>query len=204
MKELSWNSLTFLRSALSSKDWPHILGKNGKALPEIAICGRSNVGKSSLINTLFGVRGAAHTSKRAGKTRLLNFFAVEDYFGVIDLPGYGWAEVSGKIQNEWVKAIEHYFRHRKTLELLILLIDIRRPLEADDALLLQWAEAYKKQLIVVFTKVDKVSNQEKQKNKELILSYLPQKGTPHVYFSTKTGEGVKELRAILKKKYATT
>jgi GTP-binding protein len=204
MKELRWNTLRFLASALAPKDYPELLGKNGKALPEIAICGRSNVGKSSLINTLFGVPNLAHTSKRAGKTRLLNFFSFDDYFGVIDLPGYGYAEVSGQVQNDWVKAVEHYFRHRKTLDCLLLLVDIRRPIEADDLLLVHWAEAYKKEVILVFTKVDKVTNQEKLKNKELILSCLPQKGISPVYFSTKTGEGVKELRALLKKNYVTT
>ena len=136
------------------------LDKNGNPLPEAALVGRSNVGKSSLINHLTCHKGLARISSKPGKTTLLNFYQVDNAFILVDLPGYGYAARSTQEQKEWSLHIDHYFKTRKTLKLILLLIDIRRELSDDDLQIIQWSEHYKKPVLLIFTKSDTLKAQK--------------------------------------------
>lgn len=126
------------------------------SMPEIAICGRSNVGKSSLINTITGNYKIARTSTTPGKTRLVNFFSVNEEFVLVDLPGYGFASVSKSEKSSWTEMIEGYLNKTRNLRALLVLIDIRRDPSEDDLSMLDWAAYYGFHVIVVATKADQV------------------------------------------------
>jgi len=199
MKELLWNQAEFVGSGTTPDTFPKLLDLSGKPLYEVAIVGRSNVGKSSLLNDLFSRRNLARVSSTPGKTQLINFFRLGDAFAFIDLPGYGFAKVSKEVKKAWGKLVQEYLQKRETLSLIILLLDIRREEPSpEDLLFIQWALFHKKQLLLVFTKTDKVSAQEKKRNSEAVLSCLPNKETPVIYYSTITHDGQKELRNRLK------
>lgn len=149
----------FLLSTLT--EFPHLEDLRGKPLPEIALAGRSNVGKSSLINHLLEQKKLAKTSATPGKTRLLNFFAVDERFLLVDLPGYGYAKAARSEIAKWSEAIENYINHRSTLRLILLLVDSRRDFNAEDEALMQWARHKQIPLIVILTKTDKLSAAEK-------------------------------------------
>jgi GTP-binding protein len=149
----------FLLSTLT--EFPHLKDPRGTPLPEIALAGRSNVGKSSLINDLLQQKGIAKTSATPGKTQLLNFFSIDEKFLLVDLPGYGFASAPSDVVAKWSKAIDTYLNHRSTLRLLLLLIDSRREPSADDLTLIQWASHKQIPLVLIFTKTDKLSSTEK-------------------------------------------
>jgi GTP-binding protein len=149
----------FLLSTLS--DFPQLKSPQGKFLPEVALAGRSNVGKSSLLNHLFGNNKLARTSATPGKTQLINFFLIDDSFLLVDLPGYGFAKAPLEEQKKWSEAIDRYLNSRSTLKLLLLLIDSRRGLLDGDKKLLSWAEAHQIQVLLILTKSDKLSASEK-------------------------------------------
>ena len=160
------------------------------ALPEIAFAGRSNVGKSSLINTLVKRKGLARTSNTPGRTQEINFFTVNNRFAFIDLPGYGYAKVPEAIRKHWGPMIETYLRERQTLRLVVLILDIRRDPSDEDHQLIDWLHYYHLRLLIVLTKIDKVSrNQlgERQRRIGAELNLAPE--TPLIPFSAKTGEG---------------
>jgi GTP-binding protein len=148
----------FILSTLT--EFPHLKDPKGKLLPEIALAGRSNVGKSSLINHLFGQKKLAKTSATPGKTQLLNFFVVDEKFLLVDLPGYGFAKAPPEEIAKWSNAIDTYINKRETLKLILLLIDCRRKIERDDEALIAWANAKKIPLLLIFTKTDKISSSE--------------------------------------------
>ncbi|HSX26320.1 MAG TPA: ribosome biogenesis GTP-binding protein YihA/YsxC [Chlamydiales bacterium] len=145
----------FLLSTLN--DFPNLKDPRGKPLPEIAFAGRSNVGKSSLINHLLNQKGLAKTSSTPGKTQLLNFFSVDDRLLLVDLPGYGFAKAPPDAIQKWSEAIDAYLNHRSTLKLILLLIDCRREMGEEDRLLIDWAAHKKIPLLVILTKTDKLS-----------------------------------------------
>jgi GTP-binding protein len=149
----------FLLSTLN--EFPILKDAKGQVLPEIAIAGRSNVGKSSLINHLFNQKKLAKTSATPGKTRLLNFFIVEERFLLVDLPGYGFAKAPREEINEWSESIDVYINKRESLRLILLLIDSRRDFNEQDLALVNWAEAKQIPLLVIFTKTDKLSSAER-------------------------------------------
>ncbi len=149
----------FLLSTFS--DYPHLKDPRGTPLPEVALVGRSNVGKSSLINHFFQERNLAKTSATPGKTRLLNFFCVDEKFIWVDLPGYGYAKAPKEEIAKWSIAIHTYLHTSKHLKLLLLLIDSRRDFGADDIALAEWANAQQIPLLVILTKTDKLSAGEK-------------------------------------------
>lgn len=126
------------------------------SLPEIAVCGRSNVGKSSLINTMTGNNKLARTSTTPGKTRLVNFFSVNEQFILVDLPGYGYASVSKSEKSSWAEMVEGYLEKTRNLKALLVLIDIRREPSEDDLSLLNWAAYYGFHVIIVATKADQI------------------------------------------------
>lgn len=202
-KDILWNQASFVKSATVPSDYPKLVNAQGKTLQEIAFVGRSNVGKSSLLNDVFGIKGLAKVSSTPGKTILINFFRLNDLFTVVDLPGYGFAKVSKKLQKDWGKNIEEYLEKRRELSCIIFLLDIRRTPSEDDLLFFEWAAYHRKKLILVLTKTDKVKPNEKIKNKNLIFSFLPDKMIPWVYYSIKTHEGQFELRQLLLKAYGT-
>ena len=169
-------------------------------LPEIAIAGRSNVGKSSLINTLVGVAKLARTSNTPGRTRLLNWFRVDMASGkpihLVDLPGYGYAKVSKSMRQSWRPLIESYLADRSVLRALVLLIDARRGAEDDEADLLAWLEELAIPVIAVVTKADKLA---KNKRKPLAFGVKRDLGLRRepLLVSSQTGDGIAELERVI-------
>ncbi len=160
------------------------------ALPEIAFAGRSNVGKSSLINTLLNRKGLARTSNTPGRTQEINFFRVNDRMAFIDLPGYGYAKVPEKIRKQWGPMVETYLRERETLRLVVLILDIRRDPSDEDLELIRWLPFYQIPFLVVLTKTDKVSsNAFADRRRRIVEKIGCSPETPIVAFSAKTGAG---------------
>jgi len=150
----------FLLSTLT--EFPTLKDPQGRLLPEIALVGRSNVGKSSLINHLLNQKKLAKISATPGKTQLLNFFLIDDKFLLVDLPGYGFAKAPREEVEKWSLAIDAYLNHRPTLRLVLLLLDSRREPSAEDRTLIEWAEHKKIPLLAIFTKTDKLSQSERE------------------------------------------
>lgn len=146
------SSAEFIKSATAPEHYPR-----DKRL-EVAFMGRSNVGKSSLINSLLGVKGLARTSSTPGRTQLINFFLINQAFYFVDLPGYGYARVPTEIKNEWGPMIEKYLASRENLVLSIAIIDSRHGPTKLDLMMKEWLEANDKPFIVVATKADKLSS----------------------------------------------
>ncbi len=170
-------------------------GLPSDGLPEIAFLGRSNVGKSSLINALAGRPGLAHVSRQPGRTRSVNFFRIEGSLYFVDLPGYGYARVSRQQLREWQPLIETYLRERKTLALSILIVDARRGWMEDDLALREWLEFHNRRHLVVATKVDKLNQAEQRRG----LAAIAQHGGEPLPFSAVKGRGVREIwQAIVK------
>lgn len=170
-----------------------------EALPEIAFLGRSNVGKSSLINALLGQKGLAFTSSKPGCTQAINFYRVSGSYCFVDLPGYGYARVPKEITLEWKKLIESYLLERQALGLSILVLDARRGWMEKDLDLKRWLEVHHMPCLVVATKMDKLKNQSERQQSLKNLS----EGTdePVLSCSATTGRGVREIwQAISKTK----
>ena len=154
----------FVKTAILPKDYPVIRNIRGKILPEIAVAGRSNVGKSSLLNHLFHSRHLVKTSSTPGKTQALNFFIFEDEIAFADLPGYGYAQVPHGVKKQWGPMVQAYLEKRETLKLILFLMDIRRIPNEDDLQFLDWVVHCQKSMIMVLTKVDKVKAKERKAN----------------------------------------
>src|SRR3989344_2534020 len=148
----------FLLSTLS--EFPSLKDPQGRPLPEIALAGRSNVGKSSLINHFLGQKKAAKTSATPGKTQLLNFFLIDDSFLLVDLPGYGFAKAPVESIEKWSSAIDTYLNNRPSLKLILLLIDCRREPKDEDLSMIEWAKTMQIPLLIIFTKTDKLKAAE--------------------------------------------
>ncbi len=147
----------FVTSAARPEQFP------AETLPEIAFLGRSNVGKSSLLNCLTGQRGLAFTSAKPGCTQLINFYRVGGQFHFVDLPGYGFARVPEKVAFQWKRLIEQYLLHRRSLELCFLILDARRGWTDKDLELKEWLEFHNRRYIVIATKTDKLKSQKEQR-----------------------------------------
>jgi GTP-binding protein len=179
----------FVRSASGPEQFP----EDGR--PEIAFLGRSNVGKSSLINALVGQKGLAFTSNKPGCTQAINFYRVGETFGFVDLPGYGYARVSEERRLEWKKLIESYLLEREVLELSILVLDARRGWMEKDLDLKRWLEIHNRPYLVVATKMDKLNQSETQRS----LSAMRKAAEEPLLCSATTGRGVREIwQAITK------
>lgn len=144
----------FVISAPSLKDCPEL------KLPEFALIGRSNVGKSSFINALVNINGLAKTSNTPGKTKLINLFNINEQFIFADLPGYGYAKVSAKEQNQWQKSLEEYLLNRNSLKCLIQLIDSRHPVQKNDIQMTEWIKYNNLPCFCIATKVDQISRSQ--------------------------------------------
>lgn len=193
---MQFKNARFATSAANSKGYPKLVNQKGKPLPEIAVAGRSNVGKSSLLNHLFQARGLVKTSATPGKTQLLNFFTVDDTLAFVDLPGYGYAAVPLSLKQKWGPLIQDYLSNREQLKLILFLFDIRRLPNADDLQLLEWIIHAQKAVILVFTKVDKVTRNEKAANTKKILDAFGV-GLQYVYTSSLKNTGRGELTAMI-------
>ncbi len=196
--EIAWKKAAYLKSGMG-KNLPLIKGPRGFELPEIALCGRSNSGKSSLLNDLCEQKTLARVSNTPGKTQLINFFNVADRLTLVDLPGYGFAKVPAALKKEWAEALENYFSSRNTLFLLLLLIDIRRRPSDEDLQMMEWAHHNNKKVTLVLTKTDKVTLQENKKNSLEILYALRYKPLEVIHYSIMTHEGRKMLRSHISK-----
>lgn len=164
-------------------------------LPEVAFVGRSNVGKSSIINALTNRRHLAKVSQTPGKTRLINFFMInEGEFHLVDLPGYGYAKVSKKEQASWGKTIEMYLTDREELKRVILLVDSRHKPTKDDLLMYEWVKHFGIEAIIVATKSDKLSNNDLRKSEKIIKDTLGlTKEDKFYFFSSLNKKGKDEL-----------
>jgi len=182
----------FIKSAFEEKHYPP------PDRPEVAFAGKSNVGKSSLLNTLVNRRKLARTSSTPGRTQAINFFRFGKTLYLVDLPGYGFAKVPTKIKKSWGLMVEEYLRIRETLKAVVVILDIRRDPSSGDEDLINWLNHYHIEPILVLTKADKISRQQTKRRAALITGSL--KGlsfsTP-VIFSSHTRQGVKELWAII-------
>jgi len=180
--------IAFLKSAFRESDYPP------PDKPEVAFAGRSNVGKSSLLNVLVNRKGVARTSSKPGRTQAINFFSLQDRLYLVDLPGYGFARVPLHVKKSWGEMMETYLRRRSNLKAVVLILDIRRDLSAGDKELLDWLNAYGKKSIVVLTKTDKLSRQKSTSRAKQIGNQLQDiTSEKPTLFSAKTREGREEI-----------
>lgn len=163
------------------------------SLPEVCFAGRSNVGKSSMINKILNRKNLVKVGNTPGKTRLINFFNINEKYIFTDLPGYGYAAVSKAERAAWGKLIEYYFAHRENLSLCVLLLDIRRVPNDDDMKMIAAMQSRNVPLIVVLTKSDKLSNNEKIKQIKIISekTLIPKENL--IVFSAVTGTGKEQI-----------
>lgn len=197
MSTYNFQKARFVKTAIWPKDYPTLKDDSGNLLPEIAVAGRSNVGKSSLLNDLLQSKGLVKTSSIPGKTQAINFFIVDDSLTFVDLPGYGYAQVPITVRKQWGPMVERYLKESEALKLILFLFDIRRTPNEDDKQFLDWVVHYQKAMILVFTKVDKVSKNEKNANAQKILKSLNTENIHYVFYSATKNEGRKELQKML-------
>ncbi|MBV8141435.1 MAG: YihA family ribosome biogenesis GTP-binding protein [Verrucomicrobia bacterium] len=148
------SSARFVKSATRPAEFPR------DKRPEIAFCGRSNIGKSSLLNTLTEAHGLARTSSSPGRTQTINFFLIDDRMYFVDLPGYGYAKVPKAVKKDWGTMIEDYLRNRDQLKLALMLVDSRMPPTDSDTTMKKWLDHYRIPNAVVLTKTDKISRNQ--------------------------------------------
>lgn len=181
---MGFRQAKFLVSATSPKGYPE------HRRIEVALAGRSNVGKSSLINAVSGVRGLAHVGKRPGRTQTINFFALTDGLCLVDLPGYGYAEAPERVRAAWGPMIERYLATREQLRSIILLVDSRHGPTPDDLQMWEWLKVSDHERIALAAKWDKVKKSQRPKRKKEMEEAL---GAPLLPFSASTLEGKDEL-----------
>ena len=167
--------------------------------PEIAFCGRSNVGKSSAINALTGRKRLAFTSKTPGRTQTINFFDIGDGVRLADLPGYGFARVPQAVRAQWDRLVGGYLSARAALAALVIIMDARRPFTEHDVRMLDWAQPLGRPVLVLLSKADKLSKRERAAALAGARGGLAARGMPGEVrlFSSVTREGVEEARALL-------
>ena len=162
--------------------------------PEFLLVGRSNVGKSSFINSVTGRRNIAHTSSKPGKTQTLNFYNVNDQFYIVDVPGYGYAATDKKTQNKFGMMIEEYLKSRENLKRVFMLVDFRHTPMEDDVLMYNFLKYYNIPVTVIATKADKVGGSKKETNMKDVLKKLDLViGDDLIVFSSTTKLGVKDV-----------
>ncbi len=176
-------SAEFIKSAVKPAHYP------SEGLPEVAFAGRSNVGKSSLINTLVNRKRLVKTSATPGRTQLLNFFSINDRMVFVDLPGYGYARVPERIQKTWGPMIETYLSTRKTLKGVVLILDIRRTPGPDEHDLMQWMGIHHIPVLPVLTKADKLSKTAQKNRRQEIAAALSVNADGLICFSAKSRQG---------------
>lgn len=188
-------SAEFITSAVSAKQFP------SDARQQIAFAGRSNVGKSSLINSLLHRRSLVKTSTTPGKTQMINFFMINDQFYFVDLPGYGYARAPKRVVDAWAPLIERYLKDAPQVRAVVVLLDARRVPDERDMRLLEWLNHNGVPAIYVLTKTDKLKRQEAERARETVRTTLSL-GEKPILTSAKKGQGMdqlwKEIRAALR------
>jgi len=186
--ELNWNRAEFIRSAVKPADFPR------DALPQIVFSGRSNVGKSSVINRLLGRKNFARVGSAPGKTTHINYFLIDQQLYLVDLPGYGYAKVSQAERARWGKLIEAWFADSSLMALGVMLVDLRHKPTQDDVTMGQWYAASGKPYVVVANKLDKVKKSQLADNIALIRETLElPDDIKLIPFSAEKGDGKQEL-----------
>jgi GTP-binding protein len=186
-------SANFICSAVTPGQYPP------DDLPEVAFAGRSNVGKSSLINKILNRKKLVRTSKTPGRTQLLNFFEINELWRFVDLPGYGYAKVPVEVQKRWRPMVESYLTTRVNLRGMVWLLDIRREVSKEDLQLWDWLQAKQVEVIIVATKADKLSKNKRNKQAASIAKSLGRKAQELIQFSATSGEGKDEIwQALLR------
>ncbi len=166
--------------------------------PEVAFAGKSNVGKSSLINALMNRKSLARTSAQPGKTQTINYYNVNDAIYFVDLPGYGYAKANENVKAQWGKMIEDYLHKSKQLKTVFLLIDIRHAPSENDRIMYDWITRNGYEPVIIATKLDKINRSQIQKQLKLIRTTLhTQEGTTIIPFSAETKQGRDEIYEIL-------
>ncbi len=181
-------SAEFVTSAAGPRQFP------ADKRPQVAFAGRSNVGKSSLINALLNRRSLVKTSATPGKTQLINFFLINGEFYCADLPGYGYAKAPREVVDAWAPLIESYLRGTPQVRGVVVLLDIRREPDERDARLVEWLRHYDVPAVFVLTKADKMKRQEMMKAQREVTAKLGL-DRPLLLTSSKSGQGITELRA---------
>lgn len=189
-------SAEFIKSATEPSHYPE------GVFPEVAFVGRSNVGKSSLINALVRRKNLAKTSNTPGRTQLINFFLINHRYAFVDLPGYGFARVPEAVRRNWGPMVETYLKERPNLRLVILIMDIRRDPAAQELDLLPWLNHCRIPVLLVLTKIDKLSKSQVRfrahRIEEMLMKGVDLKtATGPVLFSAKTGEGKDVLWSVI-------
>jgi len=176
------NSAEFLLSASTKRQFPPA------TLPEIAFAGRSNVGKSTLINSLLNRKKLVKTSATPGKTQLINFFKINDQFFFVDLPGYGYAKVPKSVQSKWQDLVEAYLSERETLRNVIVILDCRHSPTLQDRQLLDWLNYYERPLMIIASKIDKLKRGQVKKQLQKIKHDLSTEHVPLGHSSMQYGK----------------
>ena len=186
---------------IKSADLETVVGVTSKLpenlLPEFAFAGRSNVGKSSLINKLVNRKALARTSSQPGKTQTINFFLLNGEFYFVDLPGYGYAKVSKELQAKWGKMIERYLTRSRQLKMIFLLVDIRHEPSAGDKQMYEWVKSNEIPAVIIATKADKISRSQLQKQLAMIRKELGGAKETIIPFSKETGQGYDEVWKVM-------
>lgn len=185
--EINTHNADILLSAANKSHYPQ------DDIPEVALAGRSNVGKSSFINTLLNRKNLARTSGKPGKTQLLNFFNVDDKLRLVDVPGYGYARVSKKEREKWGRMIEEYLTSRENLKAVVSLVDFRHEPSADDVQMYEFLKYYEIPVILVATKADKIPRGKWNKHESIIKKKLDfDTSDSFIIFSSVTKEGLEK------------
>jgi GTP-binding protein len=186
-------SADFVTSAVKPSQYPEAL------YPETAFAGRSNVGKSSLINTLVNRKRLVKTSSTPGRTQLINFFTVNDRVSLVDLPGYGYARVPALVRRNWGPMIETYLKGRETLKAVVLIMDVRRIPGIEEQNFIDWLKLYHRTPILVLTKTDKLSKSAQNKQRQAIGAALGVDEGALILFSAKTRLGKPEVWSAIER-----
>ena len=190
---------TFIKSAVWPKDYPQTTSSQGTLYPELAVAGRSNVGKSSLINALTNHRHLAKVSGTPGRTQVLNFFLINEHFVLCDLPGFGYAKVPLEMKRQWGEMMERYFTTREPLRALLLLMDSRRDPGDWERSLAAMGSEFGWGIIPVVTKIDKLSRSERKPAIERIARGIGVEARQIVPCSSSSREGLEQLWATLER-----
>ena len=185
--EINYSKIAFVKSVYKLEQLPEA------DLPEIAFAGRSNVGKSSLINRLVNRKSLVKVSAKPGKTQSLNFFLVEKTLYFVDLPGYGYAKVPKKLQEQWQGLITAYLETRQTLRCVVVIVDLRHPAKVQDIQLIEWLRSKAIPFLLVYTKTDKLPKNQQIKMAKTLDSGLSVTKEERILFSSKTGSGREDL-----------